>query len=310
MHISIQKFKTEISKTHRTEIMENTPLSKICTFRIGGRAELVLSPESAEELITCIRKLRKHSIPYITIGAASNLLFDDRGFNGAVIRTNMLKKVQIENGILTAEAGVPLPKLCRIAAENSMGGLHGLCGIPGTVGGSVITSAGAFGCNIFDHITEIEAYFPSEDTVKTLPLTAADFSYRKSPDILKDAVILRIFFNPPYADRIETEEKMTFCTERRKSTQPHGIPSAGSYWRRPENAPPAAYLIDQAGLKGMRVGDAAVSEKHAGFIVNKGNATANNVLTLAKTVKKAVYESFGITLSEEVKYVPYTPTDI
>lgn len=308
MQKSIEQFHTDLRKNTLTDVQTNFPLSKICTFRIGGKARLVLTPESTDELITCIQNLRRYEIPHLTVGSASNLLFDDKGFDGAVIRTHKLKSVSVLDGILTAEAGVPLPKLCHVAGENSMGGLHGLCGIPGTVGGSVITAAGAFGCNIYDHVTEIEAYFPKENTVKTLPLTASDFSYRKSPEILKDAVILRISFCPPYADRPEIEEKMTFCTERRKSTQPHGVPSAGSYFKRPENAPPAAYLIDQAGLKGARVGGAAISEKHAGFIVNNGNATAEQVKALAEAVKKTVREKFGVTLTEEVTAVPYRST--
>lgn len=306
MPTSIQKFKTEISETHRIEIAENAPLSKICTFRIGGNARLMLSPESEEELITCIRKLRKHDIPYLTVGAASNLLFDDKGFDGAVIRTGKLKKVVIENEIVTAQAGVTLLKLARIACENSLGGFHGLCGIPGTVGGSVITAAGAFGCNIYDHVTEIKAYFPSEDRVKTLRITAADYSYRKSPEILKDTVILRVSFAPPTEDRGEIEKKITACTEKRRAAQPHGIPSAGSYFKRPENAPSAALLIDRAGLKGTRVGGARVSEKHAGFIVNEGNATAEDVKTLAQTVKDTILTAYGIPLTEEVIHVPHT----
>ncbi len=305
MQKSIEQFTTEIRKMLHSKIIENAPLSKICTFRIGGEARLILTPKSREELITCIKKLQKYGIPHLTVGSASNLLFDDQGFDGAVIRTNMLKKVQIEDGTLTAEAGVPLPKLCRTAAENSMGGLHGLCGIPGTVGGALVTAAGAFGCNIYDHITELEAYFPKEDQTKTLTLTASDFSYRHSPEILKGAVILRASFRPPSEDREQIEAKITACTAQRRSTQPHDIPSAGSYFKRPENAPPAAFLIDQAGLKGLTVEGAAVSEKHAGFIVNKGNATAEDVKAVADTVKSEVLRLFGVTLTEEVQAVPY-----
>ena len=149
-------------------IQANYPLSRICTFRIGGEAKIILTPESAEELIFCIQALRELRIPYLTVGSASNLLFDDRGFEGAVIRTNKIKTATVENGILTAEAGVPLPSLCRIASENSIGGLHGLCGIPGTVGGSIITAAGAFGCNIYDHITEV-SLFPRRKASKNTP---------------------------------------------------------------------------------------------------------------------------------------------
>ena len=305
MQENISNFTEALAGHGVCNIQENYPLSRICTFRIGGEAKIILTPESAKELIFCIQALRELRIPYLTVGSASNLLFDDRGFDGAVIRTNKIKTVTVENGILTAEAGVPLPSLCRIASENSMGGLHGLCGIPGTVGGSIITAAGAFGCNIYDHITEVKAYFPDEKQVRTLPITASDFSYRKSPKILKDAVILRVSFRLPGEDRRQIEEKMTHCTEQRRATQPHGIPTAGSYFKRPKNAPPAALLIDQAGLKGLTVGGASVSEKHAGFIVNSGSATAEDVKRLAQAVKNTVLHRFGVTLTEEVQAVPY-----
>ena len=285
----------------------NHPLSQICTFRIGGVAKIILTPENAEGMIFCIQKLRELRIPYLTVGSASNLLFDDRGFEGAIIRTNKLNTVTVENGILTTGSGITLPRLCRIAAKNSMGGLHGLCGIPGTLGGSVITAAGAFGCNIYDHITEVEAYIPSENKTKKLPLTSTDFSYRKSPEILKDTVILRISLKLPTEDREEIEKKMAKCTEQRQSTQPHGIPSAGSYFKRPENGTSAAYLIDRAGLKGLTVGGATVSQKHAGFIVNKGNATAEDVKNLAEAVKNTVYRKFGVKLTEEVQSINHTP---
>jgi len=299
---------TETKKKSHAEIIENLPLSRICTFRIGGPARLIITPESKNELISCLQMLRKYSIPYITVGAASNLLFDDNGFNGAVIRTKKLNTVSLQNGVLTAEAGVTLPKLCRISAESSLDGLYGLCGIPGTVGGAVQTAAGAFNCNIYDYLSNVEVYFPHLNRTEILPLTANDFSYRKAPEILKDAVILRISLHLPHSDRLEIENKMTLCANQRRATQPQNIPSAGSFFKRPENAPPAAFLIDRAGLKGTQIGDAVVSEKHAGFIVNKGNATAEQVRRLANTVKEKVYESFGVSLAEEVMFVA-SPTE-
>ena len=305
MRPSTEQFQTDLRKNTLTDVQTNFPLSKICTFRIGGEARLVLTPKSTDELITCIQNLRRYEIPHLTVGSASNLLFDDKGFDGAVIRTHKLKTVTVREGILTAEAGVLLPYLCRIAAENSMGGLHGLCGIPGTVGGSTVTAAGAFGCNIYDRITEIEVYFPNENQIKTLPLTASDFSYRKSPEILKDAVILRVSFLLPHRERHAIEAEMISVTEKRRATQPCNSYSAGSYFKRPENAPPAAFLIDQAGLKGTRIGDATVSKKHAGFIVNEGKATSQDVKTLAKKVKNEIFRAYGVTLTEEVETVPY-----
>lgn len=305
MYGRVEGFIDKVKKEGISEVFFDVLLSQICTFRIGGAAKLVLAPESADEVIRCVQKLRKFGVAYLVIGSASNLLFDDRGFDGAVIRTYKLKGVRFSEGVVIADAGVSLSYLCRFAAMHGLFGLHGLCGIPGTVGGSVITAAGAFGCNIYDHICGVTVYLPDEDRIASIPLGAADFSYRKSPDTLKDAVILNVSFKLPSGERTDIEERMSLCQEKRRLTQPHGAASAGSYFKRPDGAPPAAYLIDRAGLKGMRIGDAVVSEKHAGFIVNIGNATALDVLRLAERVKETVFCKFGVLLTEEVRKIPF-----
>lgn len=282
-------------------------LSHICTFGIGGTADAVLSPESEQELTDTLLALKRHSIPVMTVGSASNILFSDQGFRGAVIRTHRLNSISLNDGKLTCQAGAFLPTLCRFAARNGIGGFHGLCGIPGTVGGALVTAAGAFGCNIYDTLESCRVFIPKENQIADIPCRASDFSYRKSPFSLKDdLIILSATFKPTHEDNAVILEKIHQCTQKRFSSQPHGERSAGSYFKRPPDAPPAAYLIDKARLKGLTVGGAAVSEKHAGFIINKGNATAKDVLTLADTVKTEVFRIHGVKLTEEVIYVNET----
>lgn len=279
-------------------------LSRICTFGIGGRADAVISPNSEEELTDTILALRLNGIPFMTVGAASNILFADSDFHGAVLRTRGLNSITLKDGKLICGAGTSLPALCRFAAENGLGGFHGLCGIPGTVGGALITAAGAFGCNIYDTLESCRVFVPKENKIIDTPCDASVFSYRKSPfsqDI--DTVILSATFKTTHEDNAVILEKIKQCTEKRLLTQPHGEKSAGSYFKRPESAPPAALLIDKAGLKGLTVGGAQVSEKHAGFIINNGNATAKDVLTLANAVKSRVFRLFGVKLTEEVIFI-------
>ena len=298
----------KLKKQEKTEILTGFRLFNLCSFRVGGEADLVISPETETDFITTLDVLTESNVPYLVIGSASNILFSDEGFRGAIVRTHRLNNLSVSGNILTAEAGVPLSRLSREAMERESGGFHGLCGIPGRVGGSLVTAAGAFGCNIYDHLTSCRLYLPKENKIETIPLTAKDFSYRTCPEILKNATILSANFDLSQSPepRESIQAKISACTEKRKLTQPHGVPSAGSYFKRPKNAPPAAYLIDQAGLKGTRIGDAQVSEKHAGFIVNLGNATAKDIQILAEQIKTKILQTYGVELEEEVVFIKET----
>ncbi|MBR2460712.1 MAG: UDP-N-acetylmuramate dehydrogenase [Clostridia bacterium] len=292
-----------LNKKGKPKIQGDFRLSHICTMGIGGKTDLLISPNSIAELTDTVRSLRQCGIPYKTVGAASNLIFSDDGFRGAVIRTVGLKGIFFDEGSVTCEAGVFLPVFCRAAASLGLGSLHGICGIPGTVGGALMTSAGAFGCNIYDRVTSCTVYRPKTDETETVPISASDFSYRASPFFDSDTVILSASFALPREDSAAILRKMHQVTEKRKATQPVGERSAGSYFKRPKNAPPAAFLIDRAGLKGYSIGGAAVSDKHAGFIINRGNATSSDILALADAVKRRVYQQFSVLLEEEAEYV-------
>ena len=249
---------------------------------------------------------KSNGIPFRVIGNGSNLLFPDNGFNGIIIRTVKLRSITLENGLMRADCGVMLPRLCSLAAKNGLGGLHGLSGIPGTVGGAIAVSAGAYGCSISDTLVSCRVLYTDTCEVQEKMLTPEAFSYRKGPftdGMGRKAIILSALFKPFAEPSGDIERRIRFCRERRLATQPYDQKSAGSYFLRPEPELSAAGLIDQAGLKGFTVGGASVSEKHAGFIVNNGFASCSDVLFLAQKVKERVFSIFGILLSEEVIFV-------
>ena len=296
---------TFLNRTTRgTAVLSHASLSDKCTFGIGGKADILLSPETEEELIICLDAVKARGIPFRVIGNASHLLFSDRGFRGAVIRTAGVRRITESGGVITAACGTPLPYLCRYAADRGLGALYGLCGIPATVGGAIYTAAGAFGCNIYSTAVSCRIYSPDTGEITERRLTDAAFSYRKSPFTEKSGVILSVSFKPPRENGAVILGKMAECSRIRRASQPVGEKSAGSYFRRPENAPPAAELIDRAGLKGLRRGGAQVSLKHAGFIVNTGGASCRDVLTLAEEIKNEILKRYGIALTEEVIAVP------
>lgn len=298
-------------------IEKNYPLHRACTFGIGGEADAFFTPESESELIEIICLCKENELRYRVIGGGSNLLFSDDGFRGVIICTLKLNRVSLNGSSVTAQCGTMLPKLCGFAARNAISGFEGLCGIPGSVGGALMTAAGAFGNNVFDNITACRVLFPENCRVEELPLIQSikldknAFSYRSSPLTKLGGIILSAEFSPlkvisnrkDEEVRAAIQQKMKEFELERRAKQPKLERSAGSYFKRPSEEMPAAFLIDKSGMKGFSVGGACVSEKHAGFIVNRGNATARDVLMLADAVKLRVNEIFGIELREEVIYV-------
>ncbi len=285
------------------KLVRDIELSRVCTIGVGGRAQALVSPRSQAALVNVIRALVRSDIPYRVIGAGSNVFFDDAGADGVVVNTSSVSGISADGGMLKVQCGTPIPLLCSFAARSGLDGLYGLCGIPGTVGGALMTAAGAFGCNIYDGLCACTVYFPSVDRVERLKLSSADYSYRSSPLKHLGGIVLDAELSLPKADGAAILRKTEECEQKRRATQPRGEKSAGSYFKRPENAPPAAFLIDRALLKGAAVGGAVVSEKHAGFIVNRGGATSSDVLRLAEKIKATVMQRFGVALTEEVTYI-------
>lgn len=277
------------------------PLSTYSSFRIGGVGELGVFPSSAEELIFCISELRAAGLEYRIIGKGSNILFLDGVLSGAFIFTEKLCNISVEDTAIRAEAGASLAALSAKAAESSLCGLEFAKGIPGSVGGAVYMNAGAYGGQMSDVVISTLCYDTKSRELRTV--TDHGFSYRRSI-YEKDPTLVCLCANIRLerGDRDEIYEKMRSFAASRKEKQPLEYPSAGSYFKRPEGHF-AGKLIEDCGLKGFSVGGAQVSEKHAGFIINRGGATAADVLELERKVSEIVFEKFGVRLEREVRVI-------
>ena len=283
------------------EIYSEEPLAKHTSFRIGGPAELMVFPRNMQELSKVMQITHEMEIrPYI-LGGGTNVLAPDAGLRGIVIVTkDALIGLQLMDAThISAMSGMTLAKTAMFAAQDNLSGLEFAHGIPGTVGGGVYMNAGAYGGEIKDVATKTEFMHP-DGTVEMFEGDAQAFSYRSSVFQKLDGVILRTEFELLPSKEAEVRSKIKELADRRRASQPLELPSAGSTFKRPKQGYAAA-LIEEAGLKGLRVGGAAVSEKHAGFVVNQGGATAADVLALVKLVQKRVFDHCGVLLEPEVR---------
>ena len=282
---------------------ENEPLAAHCTFKIGGPARLFVQPTDRTQLCRAVALCKAQGVRYYLLGNGSNILFADEGYNGAVLDvSSMQDAVEVHGTQLTAGAGVRLSALCKTALEHGLTGLEFAYGIPGTVGGAVCMNAGAYGGEMQQVVHSATVLFP-DDGVRTLRGDELRFSYRHS--LLTDrpeAVVLRVVFQLTAGRPEEIRQKMEELMARRKASQPLEYPSAGSTFKRPEGYFAAA-LIDQCGLKGMTVGGAQVSEKHAGFVINRGGATCADVTALMAVIQRRVWEEKGVRLEPEIKMI-------
>lgn len=288
----------------REQLLFEAPMSRYTTFRIGGPAEALVQPKTEEELISVVQFARERKIPWYVIGNGSNLLVADSGVRGIVILTTGLLQadpIQRDGNTLTATAGVLLSRLAKFACDHDLGGLAFAHGIPGTLGAAIGINAGAYGGEMKDVITSV-TYLDTDGTRKTAPAGDLDFGYRSSRFCGTDAVILSATLTlTPHPGALIAAE-MVELSKRRREKQPLDLPSAGSAFKRPVGGF-AAKLIEDCGLKGFRVGDAQVSEKHAGFVVNLGNATAKDVRALLDEVCTRVEKETGITLEPEIRFI-------
>ena len=282
------------------EFLLDEPMIRHTTFKIGGPAKIFCMPENEQQAADSIKACRELDIPLFILGNGSNLLVSDEGLNGAVIAfLQKMSEITREGNRLTAKAGATLASLCRFAANEGLGGLEFAFGIPGSIGGAVFMNAGAYGGEMKDVVTSVTALFPDGE-IKTVSAKDADFGYRHSAFETNGAVILSAEFELYPDDKAVIEEKMKDILGRRKDKQPLEWPSAGSAFKRPKNGFAAA-MIDECGLKGFTVGGAQVSEKHAGFVINRGGATCEDVLNLLDAVKEKVFEKTGVMLEAEIK---------
>lgn len=280
---------------------ENEPMSRHTTFRTGGPADLIVMPSSLRELAQTLASFSRAGVKPTVIGNGSNLLVSDKGIRGAVIKIGEeLSEMTVCGETVTCGAGAHLNRLCVFAAENGLSGAECLYGIPGTVGGAVYMNAGAYGSEIKDILRSV-TYMEPDGTAGELAGTEG-YGYRFSPFTGTERIITGASFELLRGDKDAVNSKMAEIKERRAEKQPLNFPSAGSTFKRPEGYFAGA-LIEQSGLKGVSVGGACVSEKHAGFIVNKGGATTGDILELISVVQKRVYADHGVALEPEVRFV-------
>lgn len=287
-----------ITKIDSDRVFLNEPMSKHTTFKIGGPADIFVKVESQKELKSILELVKKNSVPVTIIGNGSNVLVKDNGIRGIVIKLE-LKEIKIENDIIYVETGVGLPKLARVACDNSLEGLEGVAGIPGSFGGAIYMNSGAHGTEIGDKLINI-TYIDENLEIKTIKKEDAKLTYRKSIFQEKNWIILGGKVKLEKGNQEEIRNKMQKFLEQRRENQPLEFPSAGSVFKRGDNYI-SAKLIDECGLKGYQIGGAELSKKHAGFIVNTGNATADDVLKLIDYIKQKVQEKYKVELKTEVK---------
>lgn len=285
-------------------VLKEEPMARHTSFRIGGPARRMAFPERGEQLVLLCALAHECGARPLILGNGTNLLAPDEGVDRLIIETSGLSCLELgeEPGSVTAEAGVPLARLADFACRQGLTGLEFAHGIPGTVGGGVCMNAGAYGGELKQVVSGVSVLFP-EEGIKFLTGEELAFGYRRS--FLTDhpeAVVLRAVFRLSAGDPEAIRETMRDLMARRRASQPLEWPSAGSTFKRPEGRF-AGTLIDQCGLKGLTVGGAQVSEKHAGFIINRGGADCAGIKELIRRVQETVFEKTGVRLEPEVKFV-------
>ena len=278
-------------------------LSRASSFRIGGLADVAVFPKDERELSFSISEIKKQGIRFDIIGRGSNVLFADEGYRGVLIFTKNMNQMICYGTKISAMCGVSLSALAILARDNSLSGLEFAFGIPGSVGGSVAMNAGAFGGDMKSVVVSTRALNAHTGEIISIVGDENKFDYRRSIYIEnKNLICLSAEFELKMRDAEEIVAIMRQNSTVRRDKQPLELPSCGSFFKRPEGFF-AGKLIEDCGLKGFSVGGAQVSLKHAGFIVNTGGATADDVMKLGETVEKIVFEKFGVKLEREVKYI-------
>ena len=286
----------------RENVYRNEPMMKHTSFRIGGPADWLVSPDSAEALRGTIEFLKSENVPYFILGNGSNLLVSDDGYRGAVIQIGKnMSNIEINGTNVRAQAGALLSSAAARACAASLTGMEFAGGIPGSIGGACVMNAGAYGGEMKDILKSVTALF-KDGSVREVPCEELELGYRSSALMKNGAIVLEAEISLNEGDISQIRRTMDDLRERRVSKQPLDLPSAGSTFKRPEGYF-AGKLIMDCGLRGYAVGGAQVSEKHCGFVVNRGGATAGDVMTLIRHVQKTVLDTFGVELVPEVRFL-------
>lgn len=294
-----QKFCQVLGKE---QVLFEEPMKSHTTFRIGGPAEVFIMPKSIKQVQMAVKICQEEQIPYFILGNGSNLLVSDRGYRGVIIQMDRnMGEIQVEGTEIQAAAGALLSSIAVAARRESLTGFEFAGGIPGTLGGAVVMNAGAYGGEIKDVLKEVTV-MDGDGKILTLPASELEMGYRTS--IIKTAgyLVLSARITLSRGKEEDIKARTRELSEMRTQKQPLDYPSAGSTFKRPEGYF-AGKLIMDSGLRGYSVGGAMVSEKHCGFVINKGNATAEDVVSLMKHVTEVVQEKYGVTLEPEVKFL-------
>lgn len=277
------------------------PLKSHTTFKIGGNCIALIEPREISDIIEAVKICRKNNIKFFVIGNGSNLLVPDEGYNGVIIKLKSeFSTIQVEGEYLIVNSGAKLSEVYTVAYENSLTGFEFASGIPGTIGGAIYMNAGAYGGEMKDIVESVQVLDLDNFELRELKNEELEFSYRKSIIQRKNYIVTTIKLKLQKGNKEEINAVYEDLRKRRNSKQPLNFGSAGSTFKRPEGHF-ASKLIEDAGLKGYHINDAWVSEKHSGFVVNKGNASFKEVMELIEYVQKVVFEKFGVKLETEVR---------
>lgn len=284
------------------QVKKDEPMKIHTTFRVGGSASYFVTPKTEEEVAKVIEVCTQENVPYYIVGNGSNLLVGDKGFRGAIIQLyKSMGTFQVEGNQITAQAGCSLAQIANAALDTALTGFEFAAGIPGTLGGAVVMNAGAYGGEMKDVLTSVRV-MTEEGEIMELPAEELGLGYRTSIIPEKRYIVLGAVISLTEGKKEEIKAQMDDLRQKRVSKQPLEYPSAGSTFKRPEGYF-AGKLIQDSGLKGFTVGGAQVSEKHSGFVINKGNATAADVMELIRQVTAKVKEDTGVTMEPEVKQI-------
>lgn len=300
MKTIIKKLSKEIASDR---IIENADMSQYTSFKAGGKADLLVEPANEGQLIHALNVLRQEKANYMVLGNGSNVLVKDGGYRGVIVRIGTsLSKIDIEDETLTCGAGALLSVVARVALNEELTGFEFASGIPGSIGGAVFMNAGAYGGEM-KHIVESARIFEVKTgVIKEVTVDELDLSYRHSAIQATGDVVLSVQIRLQKGEREAISAQMKELREKRNTKQPVQYPSAGSFFKRPEGYF-AGKLVQDAGLKGVSVGGAQVSELHSGFVINTGNATATDICQLMVLVQNTVYDKFGVKMEPEVRII-------
>jgi UDP-N-acetylmuramate dehydrogenase len=297
----MSKIIDELAQIQNLKLEQNVMLKKYTTFKVGGPADIFITPRTEQALKSLTRIINESEQSYFVLGKGSNIIVGDKGYDGVIIYTGQLDKIKVDNNTIVAQSGATLKDIAEIAQDHSLTGMEFASGIPGSLGGAVFMNAGAYGGEMNDIIQKVSAV-DQKGQKKVMPKKELNLSYRSSIFQENEYIILDAFLELKKGKKENIRAKMDKLERKRKNKQPLEYPSAGSSFKRPEDHYTGP-LIEKANMKGYQIGGAQVSEKHAGFIINKGNATAQDIIKLIQKIQKEVYAISGVKLKPEPKFL-------